>query len=88
LTVPQVNASKGDGYSSIWIGIRGQIDKTLIQVVMEQDSSSDSGRYLAWCEMLPSNLITIDGLTISPGDTMVASLNLVYSDVNVWDIQN
>ena len=35
--VPKVNVSAGDGYSSAWIGIGGQLDKTLIQVGTEQD---------------------------------------------------
>jgi len=30
--VPAVNVSAGDSYSSIWIGIGGQLDNTLIQL--------------------------------------------------------
>ena len=59
----------------------------MIQVGTEQDSTGEKGRYFAGYEMLPNNLVTIDGLPVSSGDTMVASLNLVYSDVNVWNIQ-
>jgi hypothetical protein len=34
---PKVNVSAGDGYSSAWIRIGGQSDKTLIQVGTEHD---------------------------------------------------
>ncbi|MGD0072427.1 MAG: G1 family glutamic endopeptidase [Candidatus Bathyarchaeia archaeon] len=34
---PKLNVSAGDGYSSAWIGIGGQFDKTLIQVGTEHD---------------------------------------------------
>ena len=86
-TVPRVNASSGDGFSSAWIGIGGQADKTLIQVGTEHDSSSGEARYLVWYELLPAYSVTINGFTISPGDVMTASLNLVYSGVNLWNIQ-
>ena len=85
-TVPQVNASSGDGFSSTWIGIGGQTDKTLIQVGTEHDSAGGQANYLAWYELLPSYSVTINGLNISFGDIMEVSLNLVYSGVNVWNI--
>lgn len=85
--VPQVNASSGDGYSSTWIGVGGQIDKTLIQVGTEQDVAGGQGTYYAWYEMLPSFSVRINGLTIAPEDTVVASLTLVDANANVWNIQ-
>jgi hypothetical protein len=86
-TVAQVNNSVGDGFSSTWIGIGGQTDKTLIQVGTEQDSTSGQENCLAWYELLPSYSVPINGLIISPGDRMDASLNLVDSNLNVWNIQ-
>ena len=86
-TVPQVNVSAGDGYSSAWIGIGGQTDKTLIQVGTEHALIGGRESYVAWYEMLPNLSVTINGLTISPGDTIVVSLNLIDSNVNVWNIQ-
>ena len=86
-TVPQVNASAGDGYSSAWIGIGGQTDKTLIQVGTEHDLVGGQETYTAWYEMLPNFSVTINGLTIAPGDTIVASLTLIVSDTNNWNIQ-
>ncbi len=85
-TVPQVDAALGDGYSSTWIGIGGQSDKTLIQVGTEQDASVGGDTYYAWYELLPSFSVEINGLTVTPGDTIVASLTLVEPNANVWNI--
>ena len=86
-TVPQVNTLASDGHSSAWIGIGGQTDKTLIQVGTEQDVLGGQEIYDAWYEMLPDFSVTINGLTIAPGDTIAASLTLVDSNANVWNIE-
>jgi hypothetical protein len=86
-TVPQVNASAGEGVSSAWIGIGGQSDKTLIQVGTEHDLTGGEETYDAWYEMLPNYSVTIKEVVIAPGDTIVASLTLVDSNTNVWNIQ-
>jgi len=85
--VPQVNASAGGGYSSTWIGIGGQLDKSLIQVGTEQDVIHGRSTYTAWYELLPSFAVTLTSITVSPGDTVVASINLVNSNTNLWSIQ-
>lgn len=88
-TVPQVNTSvgAGEGYSSAWIGIGGQTEKTLIQVGTEQDFVDGHEIYVAWYETLPSLSVTINELTIAPGDTIVASLNLTDFNANLWNIK-
>lgn len=86
-TVPQVNASAGDGYSSAWIGIGGQTDKTLIQVGTEHDSIGEQGTYNAWYELLPNFSVTINDVTIAPGDSIAASITLINSNINQWSIQ-
>ena len=86
-TVPQVNASAGDGYSSAWIGIGGKNDKTLIQVGTEQDLVGGQETYHAWYELLPNLSVTINELTIAPGDTIFGSLSLTDSTANMWNIQ-
>jgi hypothetical protein len=85
--VPQVNASTTNGYSSAWIGIGGQSDKTLIQVGTEHDASNQIATYYAWYEILPDFSITIPNLEINPGDTVLASISLINSTSNVWSIQ-
>jgi Peptidase A4 family len=85
--VPQVNASAGDGFSSAWIGIGGQLDKTLIQIGTEHDVIKGQKTYNAWYELLPNFAVILTELTISPGDSMVASINLIDSATNNWNIQ-
>ena len=46
-TVPQVNTTTGDGYSSAWVGIGGQIDKTLIQIGTEHNAQRGGGGNLS-----------------------------------------
>ena len=85
--VPKVNVSSGDGYSSAWIGIGGQLDKSLIQVGTEHDVVNGEDTYTAWYELLPSFAVRLTSITVSPGDTMIAAVNLVNSDINQWSIQ-
>jgi hypothetical protein len=86
-TVPAVNAASGDGYSSSWIGIGGQEDKTLIQVGTEQNVYNGDGSYGAWYELLPALSTRIDNFNVSPGDRMSAAIALVNSDIELWNIQ-
>jgi hypothetical protein len=85
--VPAINASAGVGYSSMWIGIGGQLEKTLIQVGTEQDVTDGQDTYYAWYELLPSYAVVLNNITVSPGDMMVASISLVDSSTNHWSIQ-
>ena len=71
-------------YSSSWVGIGGfcenanctVADKSLLQLGTEQDASSSRTRYYAWYEALPSPIKKIP-ISISPGDTITVSLQLV-----------
>jgi len=74
--VPEVNVSSGDGYSSAWIGIGGQSDKSLIQVGTEHDVVNGQDTYTAWYELLPSFAVRLTSIAVSPGDTMIASINI------------
>jgi len=71
-------------YSSSWVGIGGfcedtnctVVDNSLLQLGTEQDASSSGTRYYAWYEALPSPTKKI-AMTISPGDTISVSLQLI-----------
>ena len=71
-------------YSSSWVGIGGfcenanctVADNSLLQLGTEQDASSSRTRYYAWYEALPSPMKKIP-LSISPGDTITVSLQLI-----------
>ena len=84
-----------DEYSSAWIGIGGGCpdpncltpSATLIQTGTEQDvDASGKASYSAWWELIPAPSITIDSLTIHPGDRMHASITEAATGSNVWTI--
>jgi hypothetical protein len=82
--VPTVSLPPGSSaaYSSSWVGIGGfclnssctKVDRTLIQLGTEQDTTQSGSQYYAWYETLPNPAVSIPGITISPGDTITASL--------------
>jgi len=86
-TVPTVNVSKGESFCAVWIGVGGQFDETLIQAGTEQDSLNGLGTYSAWYELLPYDAVTIDSLSISPGDKITASISLLDSTTKTWSIE-
>jgi hypothetical protein len=85
-TVPTVTISPQNTFSAVWIGIGGFFDKTLIQTGTEQDSIQNQSDYSAWLELLPKTSITIDSITVSPGDQMNASIQLIDSSTDQWSI--
>jgi hypothetical protein len=86
-TVPTVNVLIRNSFSAAWIGIGGQFDGTLIQVGTEQDSTRGQGSYSAWYELLNASVVTIDSLTIMPGDRITGSISLLDPTNNIWSIQ-
>jgi hypothetical protein len=84
--VPSVTDVGVDAFSAAWVGIGGQFDSTLIQTGTEQDFVNGSPVYYAWYEMLPQESITIDSMTVSPGDQMQASINLVDANSFSWTV--
>jgi hypothetical protein len=85
--VPAVAVSPRNTYSDAWIGIGGQFDNSLIQTGTEQDSENGRSVYLAWYELLPNYSVTIDTLSVSPGDTIKASISLLDVGTNEWLIE-
>ena len=85
-TIPKVTTGQGNSFSAAWIGIGGQFDQTLIQVGTQHDSSRSSASYAAWYELLPDYPVTINQLTIKPGDTISASIALTSIETNTWTI--
>jgi hypothetical protein len=86
-TVPTVKVSTEDSFSAVWIGVGGQFDDTLIQTGTEQDWVRGQGTYSAWYELLPNDAVTIDSLSISPGDSIAASISLLDQATNAWSIE-
>jgi hypothetical protein len=86
-TVPRVNISQNDTFSSTWIGIGGYMDKTLIQIGTSHDSINGSAVYSVWYELLPQYSDTINTVDVSPGDKIAASINLVGTTKNEWSLE-
>jgi hypothetical protein len=86
-TVPEVTVSAADTYSSAWIGIGGQQDGTLIQAGTEHDSINGQEYYGVWYEMLPQTATTVKNMTVSPGDVIIASIDLLDPVQDEWAIQ-
>jgi hypothetical protein len=84
--VPSVKDIGSDAYSSVWIGVGGQFDSSLIQVGTEQDYVNGAATYSVWYEMLPSNEVPINSIHVSPGDQMQASISLTDPSANTWSI--
>jgi hypothetical protein len=73
--VPKVTGNT-NAYSSIWVGIDGYSSPSVEQLGTEQDTTkSGATRYYAWWEMYPNPSVLISGMTISPGDSISASVS-------------
>jgi hypothetical protein len=75
--VPALRASLGNCYSSAWIGLGGQSDKTLIKAGTEQDSVNGQAIYYAWYELLPDFVFVVSDISLSPGGIIAVSIALV-----------
>jgi hypothetical protein len=85
--IPKVDVSQKDTFSSVWIGIGGYADSTLIQIGTSHDSINGSVEYSVWYELLPHYSDTITTMPVSPGDKINASINLVDTAKNEWALE-
>jgi hypothetical protein len=73
-TVPTVTG-KTNAFSSVWVGIDGYSSSSVEQLGTEQDTSkSGAATYYAWWEMYPNPSVQITSMTISPGNSISASV--------------
>jgi hypothetical protein len=84
--VPAANGSvTPNAYSSFWVGIDGANpnlptnEETVEQIGTDSDTLSGVPSYYVWYEMYPSGSHEIASMSISPGDTMSASVQYVAS---------
>ena len=61
-------------YSSFWVGIDGYSSSTVEQTGTDSDCQNGQSIYYAWYEFYPQPSFLISGMTISPGDSMYASV--------------
>jgi hypothetical protein len=72
-TQPAVDCSKGDGYSSFWVGLDGYSSNTVEQTGTEADCSGGAATYSAWYEMYPKFPVTYSD-TVRPGDSITETV--------------
>lgn len=73
--VPTVTcSSKSTTYAAVWVGIDGYSDSTVEQTGILADCSGGVASYSAWYEFYPNPSVTISSVTVSPGDTITASV--------------
>ena len=60
------------------------MDTTLIQAGSEQDCIGGHPVYSLWYELLPGNSVQIQNVTVSPGDQITASIQLLDINTNTW----
>ena len=75
-TVPSVTGGSSSTYSSVWIGVDGFNNNSLIQTGTEEDWYNNAPHYNAWWEILPAaeTAISSSAYPVSPGDRMSASI--------------
>jgi hypothetical protein len=88
--VPTVTEPKaGDQYSADWVGVDGFSNGTLVQCGTEADNIGGTPVYRAWTEILPANEVVIPGLTIHPGNKIMAYVKEISANrwkMNVTDV--
>jgi hypothetical protein len=65
------------GFSSSWVGVDGFKNSSLIQTGTDQYATKGKLTYRAWWEILPAGEKIIHSLSVSPGDTMVGTVQQV-----------
>jgi hypothetical protein len=85
-TVPEIAYSESNTYSSVWVGVGGYGEQTLLQAGTEQHCENGKISYFAWYELLPATITTVKTLEISPGDKVTTSITLVNEKQGSWQI--
>jgi Peptidase A4 family len=62
-------------YSSFWVGIDGDTDNTVEQIGTDSDCDGTTPTYYAWFEFYPNPSYEILGFTVSPGNTISATVS-------------
>ncbi len=85
--VPEVASAPAPGYSSVWIGIGGSLERSnrLIQAGTEQDVASDGSKnYYAWFEALPRPTVNVG--RVLPGDIINVTINRIGDSQSRWHV--
>lgn len=81
-TIPQLSASTGQTYCSIWVGMDGYGSNSVEQLGTAHDWVNGKQQNTAWFEMYPQYPYTINGFPVNVGDSISASV--VYQGNSVF----
>jgi hypothetical protein len=70
---PTGTCSKGDQYSSFWVGLDGYTSSTVEQTGSEMDCIGSTAKYYSWYEMYPAYPKNFSN-TVKPGDHFYGSV--------------
>jgi hypothetical protein len=76
--VPAVTGS-GTAYSAVWVGIDGYGSSSVEQLGTESDVINGKAQYSVWWEMYPAGSVGISTMSVSPGDSISASVQYLTS---------
>ena len=86
-TVPEIKLSENNTFSSVWVGIGGYGEDTLIQTGTAQECINGKFVYYAWYELVPDHLVRISNIHVQAGDAVTASISLINENTNSWSIE-
>jgi len=86
-TVPEIKLSENNTFSSVWVGIGGYGEDTLIQTGTAQECINGKFVYYAWYELVPDSLVHIPNIHVQAGDAVTASISLINENTNTWSIK-
>jgi hypothetical protein len=86
-TVPEIKPSENNTFSSVWVGIGGYEEDTLIQTGTAHECINGKFVYYAWYELVPDHLVHIPNIQVQAGNAVTASINLINENTNTWSIE-
>jgi hypothetical protein len=83
--IPAVTCdSSRASYAAFWVGIDGYTSSTVEQTGTVSNCVRDKPVYSVWYEFYPAASVTINTITVSPGDVMSAWISYANSEFTVW----
>jgi hypothetical protein len=86
-TVHEIKPSENNTFSSVWVGIGGYEEDTLIQTGTAHECINGKFVYYAWYELVPDHLVRISNIQVQAGDAVTASISLINENTNTWSIE-
>jgi hypothetical protein len=77
----------GNGYCAVWVGIDGYQSSSVEQIGTESDIVNGRAEYSVWYEMYPKGSVDIPSMSVSPGDSITASVQYVVSGTYKGEFQ-